>query len=93
MPFDLGGLGLGQLREINLSLLCKWIWRLKEDSVWVRLLKEKLWSHRGWFHSMRSKLPVGVSPWRGLRKVEELFQRLTGFLIRGGTSVSFWGDM
>lgn len=38
---ELGGSGLKRIREISLSLLCKWFSRLKNDWIWVRLLKEK----------------------------------------------------
>lgn len=41
LPFELGGLRMKQLIETNISLLCKWFWRLKENVLWVNLLKEK----------------------------------------------------
>lgn len=48
LPFELGGLGIKRVREINLSLLCKWFWQLKDDSPsWVRLLKEKYGTEGG----------------------------------------------
>ncbi|GKE85984.1 hypothetical protein Tco_1559726 [Tanacetum coccineum] len=36
-----GGLGIGSLRAKNLSLLCKWWWRMKTDdgSLWCRVIK------------------------------------------------------
>lgn len=51
LPFELGGLGLKRIREINLSLLSKWFWRLKEDRLGVRVLKEKYGVEVGGFFS------------------------------------------
>lgn len=41
LPFSLYGLGLKRVREVNFLLLCKWFWRLSEDSLWVCVIKEK----------------------------------------------------
>lgn len=81
-PFDLGGLGLKRLREINISLLCKWFWRLREDCLWVQLIKEKYGFEVGNFFPKKSRLPYGVSVWRGLSKVEDFFKKLTKFCRR-----------
>lgn len=61
LPKELSGLGIKRVRETNLSLLCKWFWRLKEDRLWVRMLKEKYGTEAGDFFPKRSKLPFGVS--------------------------------
>lgn len=38
-----GGLGLGNLKKKNVSILGKWLWRfpLEQDSLWVRVIKSK----------------------------------------------------
>nr|KAJ0215457.1 hypothetical protein LSAT_V11C300123840 [Lactuca sativa] len=40
-PKEIGGLGLGSLKVLNLSLITKWIWRLKVDSsgLWSKVIK------------------------------------------------------
>nr|KAJ0216241.1 hypothetical protein LSAT_V11C300125010 [Lactuca sativa] len=40
-PKEIGGLGLGSLKALNLSLITKWIWRLKVDSsgLWSKVIK------------------------------------------------------
>ena len=40
-PKEIGRLGLGSLKAINLSLITKWIWRLKVDSsgLWCTIIK------------------------------------------------------
>jgi hypothetical protein len=37
-----GGLGIKDIRKMNVSLLCKWWWRLeKEKGLWQELVKAK----------------------------------------------------
>nr|KAJ0188467.1 hypothetical protein LSAT_V11C900489130 [Lactuca sativa] len=38
-PKEIGGLGMGSLRALNLSLITKWIWRLKVDNsgLWSKI--------------------------------------------------------
>lgn len=58
LPLELGGLGLKRAREINLSLLCKWVGRLKEDCCWVQLLKQKYGVEIGGFFSEKASMPM-----------------------------------
>ena len=42
-----GGLGIKNIQKINISLLCKWWWKLeKGDGLWQKLIKEKYF-HQG----------------------------------------------
>jgi len=37
-----GGLGIKDLRRMNISLLCKWWWRLeKEEGLWQQIVNHK----------------------------------------------------
>lgn len=92
LPRELGGLGIKRVREINLSLLCKWFWRLKENRLWVRLLKEKYGTKIGGFFPRMSRLPVGISVWRGLTLVLPLFKSLSRWKVGNGSFISFWHD-
>lgn len=92
LPIELGGLGLKRVREINLSLLCKWFWRIREDHLWSLIVKEKYGLRAGGVFPKKSNLPMGISVWRGLAKVEELFQILTKVELGDGVSTSFWLD-
>lgn len=40
-PFDKGGLGVKNISDFNLSLLCKWRWKILKgsDSLWYHILK------------------------------------------------------
>jgi hypothetical protein len=41
-PKDDGGLGLLDLRCMNISLLVKWMWRMESsDGLWQKIIKEK----------------------------------------------------
>lgn len=51
LPLELGGLEIKKIREINLSLLCKGFWRLKDDFLWVTILREKYGVEVGAFFS------------------------------------------
>jgi hypothetical protein len=37
-----GGLGIEDLKRMNISLLCKWWWKLeKEDGLWQQIIRHK----------------------------------------------------
>jgi len=42
---DFGGLGIPNLRSLNLSVLCAWIFRyhLNDSAIWVQILDSKCW--------------------------------------------------
>lgn len=44
-----GGLGLRRLRDVNVSLLCKWLWALgsEENKLWKRIITEKYGVEKG----------------------------------------------
>ena len=40
-PKKVGGIGLGSIKALNISLLAKWMWRLKYDdsSMWSKVIR------------------------------------------------------
>jgi hypothetical protein len=43
-----GGLGIKDLRKMNISLLCKWWWKLEhEEGLWQEIVKKKIQDNRG----------------------------------------------
>lgn len=45
-PKNKGGLGIKDLRKLNLSLLCKWWWKLEnEQGIWQDLVNKKYIKH------------------------------------------------
>lgn len=40
-PKEIGGLGVGSIKDANTALLCKWRWKFKEnaEALWVKVIK------------------------------------------------------
>lgn len=77
------------VRQFNLALLCKWFWKLSKDRFWVRLLRGKYGTKIGGIMPKKSKLPFGVSTWRGLTHVLPLIKCITHWKVGSGDMVSF----
>lgn len=58
----------------------------------MRVIKEKYGVGSGGVFPKRSKLPYGVSVWRGIARVEELFRTLTKVQVGNGMNTSLWSD-
>ncbi|XP_024639915.1 uncharacterized protein [Medicago truncatula] len=58
-PKDKGGLGIRDIRLVNLSLLSKWRWRILqgEDALWIKVLKEMYGTE------IENLLEVGLDSW------------------------------
>jgi hypothetical protein len=71
-PKDLGGLGILNLDMMNIGLLCKWLWKLENESgMWQDILKKK-YLQKETMSQIEEK--PGVSQfWSGLVKVKEIF--------------------
>jgi len=61
LPFEGGGLGIRDLKEINIAFSSKWLWCFGEEpnSLWRRVIAAKYKDHdRGWYSIYRQ--PVGL---------------------------------
>ncbi|KAF5192483.1 hypothetical protein FRX31_017930 [Thalictrum thalictroides] len=57
LPKPLGGLGIRMIKEVNVSLLGKWLWRLadNEEGLWKAVIKAKyLMEPMEWCSSRRT---------------------------------------
>jgi hypothetical protein len=74
-PKDLGALGFLNLELMNISLLCKWLWKLEnEEGLWQNLLKNK-YLQAGSLAHMDAK--HGCSHfWSGLMQVKNIFYKI-----------------
>jgi hypothetical protein len=65
-----GGLGIKDLRKLNISLLCKWWWRLEtEEGLWQEIIKHKYLKNKS-IHEVSHKL--NDSPiWADILKVKK----------------------
>jgi hypothetical protein len=41
IPKRKGGLGIKDQRRMNLSLLCKWWWKLENGGLWQEIVRKK----------------------------------------------------
>ncbi|GKD58971.1 hypothetical protein Tco_1296480 [Tanacetum coccineum] len=95
----LGGLGVGCLQSMNLSLLCKWKWRFltKEEGLWRTIIKEFYGDDRGF--DSHSKFKGGSGVWtdiiKAIKKTEVVDPNFKNSFIRkvaDGENTSFWHD-
>jgi hypothetical protein len=85
-----GGLGIKNLRKLNVSLLCKWWWVLESEGIWQQLVRLKnvknspicLIKHK------QSDSPV----WTNLPEVRHIYLSGRDFVVNNGESISFWLD-
>lgn len=88
-----GGLGVRNVREKNITALCKWFWRFRECRICVEVFKEKYGEEHGGFFPKPDCGPLGVSVWRCISKVGDLLRCLTKFQLGSGHVARFWNDI
>ena len=75
-----GGLGIKNIHKMNVSLLCKWWWKLEaENGIWLQIVTKKYMS-RDTVGSVRHKIDDS-SIWSDLLKVKSIYLKRP--LIRG----------
>jgi hypothetical protein len=90
-PKQKGGLGIKDLRKMNISLLCKWWWKLEhEEGLWQKIVKKKYKIIRG--IAQLQKNPRNPSVWNDLPKVKSLYLSRRTVLVGNGQDTDFWGD-
>lgn len=58
----MGGVCVKNVKDFNLALLCKWLWKLAacEDGLWARIIRQRYYARvRGWDMSLASQ---NISP-------------------------------
>ncbi|KAK1420098.1 hypothetical protein QVD17_21428 [Tagetes erecta] len=99
-PRDMGGLGIGSLRSLNLALLGKWWWRAKTErkSLWFKIISAI-------HHNSRSfnSIPIRSSntgTWKNILSINKDLMNLSidlGTSIVGkvgnGEDLLFWSDV
>lgn len=93
LPIDYGGLGLKRICEFNMALMSKWLWRCREDTLWIRLIKEKYGVKKGMSLPNFTNKPTRCSIWRGLKKVAKLFRLLTCKRVGENSGLTFWDEL
>jgi len=86
-----GGLGIKDIRKINLSLLCKWWWKLeKEEEIWQTIVRNK-YLKNGMVSTVKTKWddsPV----WKDLMKVKHIYMAGRKIELQNGENMRFWQD-
>jgi hypothetical protein len=76
---------------MNLSLLCKWWWKLEhEESLWQDIVKKKYKIDRG-IAQLRQK-PRDSSVWNDLFKVKQLYLKGRIMIVGNGSNTNFCED-
>jgi hypothetical protein len=86
-----GGLGVKNLRKMNISLLCKWWWKLEnEEGLWQDIVRKK-YKVRGGIVNLRNK-PSNSPVWNDLIKIKGVYLAGRIMKIGDGRDIDFWRD-
>ena len=90
-PRDQGGLGITNLEIKNISLLCKWLWRLEnEEGDWQEMIRAKYLSRKTLVQCEASR---GNSHfWNGLLSIKDIFYSCCQRVVGDGCKTRFWED-
>ena len=86
-----GGLGIKNIQTMNISLLCKWWWKLEmENGLWQEIIKGK-YLHNDTVGSVKHRMDD--SPiWRDLLKIKHIYLKGRIMKVKNGKCTSFWTD-
>jgi hypothetical protein len=84
-----GGLRIKDLRKLNISLMCKWWWRLEtEEGLWQEIVKYKYLKNKS-IHEVSHRL--NDSPiWADLLKVKDIYLQGRSVSFGKGNLTRFW---
>lgn len=87
-----GGLGIKNLRKMNISLLCKWWWKLeREDGLWQNIVKYK-YLRNDTIQSVSHKIHDS-SVWYDLLKIKDVYLLGRDVCVKNGSLTRFWKDI
>lgn len=89
---DYGGLGIRTIKDSNLGMLSKWIWRyhMVQDVLWKSVIDAK------YKKSFMGDIPVVGkfsnvnASWRAITKGKDWFESMLSWIINNGENLSFW---
>lgn len=86
-----GGLGIKDIRKMNISLLTKWWWKLEtEEGIWQEIARAK-YIKDGTVCSVSHR--INDSPvWTNLLKVKHIYLQGRKLNVRNGKKASLWKD-
>ncbi len=91
LPKDQGGLGVLDLRKMNMALLGKWLWRLEtEQGIWQDVLRAKYLSQKTLVQ--RKSKPGDSQFWKGVMGVKDAFYQFCEKKVGDGKNTLFLED-
>lgn len=94
-PKEFGGIGMGRIKERNVALMLKWLWRfaVEQDSLWHSIIRSRYGiDANGW--NCNQILPRSHSLcWKNIIQVSHLFYPNTRFLLGNDLKIFFWKDI
>jgi hypothetical protein len=88
-PKKKGGLGIKNLRRMNISLLCKWWWKAENgEGIWQDIVRKK-YMKKGMI-SLLAKNPKNFPVWNDLLKVRHVYLKGRSMKVGNGKNTSFW---
>lgn len=86
-----GGVGIKNLENFNISLLCKWWWRFEnESSIWQRTITQKYIRGKNIYNI---KIKIFDSPtWKGLMKVKTHYLKGRHVVTNSSDKSIFWHE-
>lgn len=85
------GLGIKDIRKMNISLLCKWWWRLEtENGLWQKIIRHKYIKSKAicTVKHRQSDSPI----WADLLKIRDIYLQGRKFKVGNGKTTLFWHD-
>ena len=87
-----GGLGVKDLWKMNLSLLCKWWWKLEQkDGLWQEIVRKKYIKNT--CLALLKKKPTNSPMWNQLLSVKDIYTSGRKMIVGKGDQTSFWKDI
>jgi hypothetical protein len=78
-----GGLGIKDLRKMNLGLLCKWWWKLeREEGLWQEIVKSKYLHNKSIVSVTHKQTDSPI--WYDLLKVRDIYLQGRGIRFKNG---------
>jgi len=87
-----GGLGIKNIWKMNISLLCKWWWKLEHEvGLWQTIVKAKYMGGNSLIASIKNR--IDDSPiWSDLLKVRHIYLRGRSTKVKNGKCTLFWEE-
>lgn len=86
-----GGFGIKDIRKMNMSLLCKWWWKLETESgLWQEIVTHKYLQGRSvcTVNHRQSDSPI----WSDMLKVKDIYLHGRCISVKNGQKTLFWQD-